>query len=728
MRTLPGHMVRLSAQGHATFSLPRPDHGSKIQQNALRLFWEEIEERYGVARREGSRGQGGQILIAVTPARYRDEDQNFRLRTEGEGDQWTLHLEAVGDRGVLYGLCEILDHVERLEGDLFLPVLSGEFIPDIKRRGTERHWGPTFRTEEGVQANLDLIKMMARQRANVALWNDNWVLPGWYPYLSMRHFPDIERPDEQGILQANKGRLNRIIEEGNAWGIDFFLSCTEFNVPQDLIAQRPDMFSFLPNNFLWPTMSPGDTVPRSNHYLINHLANAPVLRLEHPDTWAFFRAKIREMAEDCPGLAGIELWTGEAMEVWMCHVPEGDRRTAGDWFLRMYEEALAALDSAGRQDAELIARTFIHHPMRDRVYDDLLGQIPDRVHMLHKSQVEDYYRFDEANRLAGYLVPGREWVEVDTQGEYRGGWTGWFNNASRFNLERMREYYGRGVDKFVCRIRGVELHGSPGLNLPAQSFMDDRVGLLSPDGMKSELFFRACWDLDTTVEAVWKLWSRRRGWPEEMFEVIALAEEAYERAFYIERALINGPHSRFSQSIDDYEWRFTFPYIHYRNYGPRRKLGILEPTEENVQRVVAEKDVALACIRRMQEITEACREALPEDDYLVLIKTFAFMLQMTRVMQKHLAMYFRFRAMCMLKAGEAFERMAQALPAAIEELKTEAEGLRAHSAELADQSLMILDEIQPFLERREQAGASADFGFSHTMGTCFGRYDLNPEG
>jgi len=40
-------------------------------------------------------------------------------------------------------------------------------------------------------------------------------------------------------------------------------------------------------------------------------------------------------------------------------------------------------------------------------------------------------------------------------------------------------------------------------------------------------------------------------------------------------ALVGGANHLFAQSIDDYEWRFTFPYIHYRNYGPRRKLGIL---------------------------------------------------------------------------------------------------------------------------------------------------------
>lgn len=717
--------VKIAEDGRALFTVGMPGIGSKIQENALRLFWDELRERYGVEPSE--RGEAGQILVTLAPARFRDEDQNFALNTEteSEGGKWTLRLDAVGDRGVLYGFCEILDHVELVGGDLVLPALSGEFIPDVKRRGTERHWGPTFRTDAGVAANFDLIKMMARQRANVALWNDNWIQPAWYPYLSMRYFPDLERPDEQGLLAANKARLNRIIEECNAWGIDFFLSCTEFNVPYDLVGKRPDMFSFVPSNFIWPTMNPGDTAPRPNHYLLNHLSNAPVLRLEHPDTWAFFRAKIREMMEDCPGLAGIELWTGEAMEVWLCHVPEGDRRTAADWLLRMYDEALAAMDSAGRSDAELITRTFIHHPMRDRVYDDMIGLIPDRVHMLHKSQVEDFYRFDEANRLAGRLVPGREWVEVDNGGEYRGDWSGWFNNACRFNLERMREYYNRGVDKFICRIRGVALHGSLGMDLPALTFMDDRVGLLSLDSMKNELFFRACWDMDITVDAVWRLWRRRRGWPEDMFEVIALAEETYERAFYIDRALINGMHSRFSQSIDEYEWCFTFPYIHYHNYGPRRKLGILEPTEENLRRIVAEKDVALDCIRRMQEITESCRAALPAGDYAALSKTLAFMLQMTRVMQKHLAMYFRFRDMCMLKAGEVFERMAEGLPAAIAELKTEAERLRLYSPELADQSLKIVGEIQAFLDRWEQAGRSVRHRFSHTMGMGFGRFDLN---
>jgi hypothetical protein len=150
---------------------------------------------------------------------------------------------------------------------------------------------------------------------------------------------------------------------------------------------------------------------------------------------------------------------------------------------------------------------------------------------------------------------------------------------------------------------------------------------------------------------------------------------------------------------------------------------ILEPTEENLQQVVAEKDVALDCIRRMQEITESYQAALPADDYVAISKTLAFMLQMTRVMQKHLAMYFRFRGMCMLKAGDVYERMAEGLPAAISELQTEAERLYPYSPDLAEQSLKILEEIQPFLDRWEQAGRSTRHGFSHTMGMGFGRFD-----
>jgi hypothetical protein len=47
--------------------------------------------------------------------------------------------------------------VERVGGDLVLLAPSGKFIADVKRRGTERRWGQTFRTDEGVEANLDLI-------------------------------------------------------------------------------------------------------------------------------------------------------------------------------------------------------------------------------------------------------------------------------------------------------------------------------------------------------------------------------------------------------------------------------------------------------------------------------------------------------------------------------------------------------------------------------------------
>lgn len=182
-------------------------------------------------------------------------------------------------------------------------------------------------------------------------------------------------------------------------GMDFYLSCTEFNIPEDLLKINPDMFYRNPDTGLC------------------------VLRLDSDDTWKFYKSKIKEVMEDFPALSGIELWTGEAMEIWQCYRPESDTRSIGELFLEMYDKALEAMDEAGRSDARIICSSFTHHPDCEKVYEDILGRLPERCDSRSKMQVEDFYRFHSPATLPGRLSPGREWVEFDLGGEYRGlGW------------------------------------------------------------------------------------------------------------------------------------------------------------------------------------------------------------------------------------------------------------------------------------------------------------------
>jgi|GEM_PF-3463978 len=93
-------------------------------------------------------------------------------------------------------------------------------------------------------------------------------------------------------------------------------------------------------------------------------------------------------------------------------------------------------------------------------------------------------------------------------------------------------------------------------------------------------------------------------------------------------------------------------------------------------------------------------------------------------MKKHVGMYFRFRAMCMLKGGETFEKIAQGLPKAIEELEIEIEKLREYSPKLADEAYAIINDIKPFLTKYKEADKSNMVLFSRSQGIYFGRFDL----
>jgi hypothetical protein len=53
--------------------------------------------------------------------------------------------------------------------------------PDVKKRGVERHWGPSMTTTGSLDENLKLIRLLARKRVNHLMWIDSWINLSWYP-------------------------------------------------------------------------------------------------------------------------------------------------------------------------------------------------------------------------------------------------------------------------------------------------------------------------------------------------------------------------------------------------------------------------------------------------------------------------------------------------------------------------------------------------------------------
>ncbi|WP_337102531.1 hypothetical protein [Paenibacillus sp. YIM B09110] len=601
-----------------------------ITQNAIDLLLEEWRDVHHVRNLPISTESygGNRIRINKPEAVEGQNEQTFTIHTVVQDGRYCVDISGASEQALLYGICEILDQTYTRNNEVRLPQLNLTSTPDIKRRGVERHWGPSMTATESLDENIKLIKLLARKRINHLMWIDNWIRESWYPFLDLRHFPRLEREDATGQIKLAKQCLRTLINEAKNWGMDVYLSCTEFNIPEELLTIHPDMFHRNPDTGLF------------------------VLRLDHEDTWNFYKAKIREVMEEFPSLSGIELWTGEAMEIWQCYRPDTDKRSIGELFLEMYDKALEAMDEAGRSDGRIICSTFTHHPDCEKIYEDIAGRLPERCEARSKMQVEDYYRFHSPATLPGKLTPGKEWVEFDLGGEYRGDWSGWITCALQFIPDRMRHYYDRGIDGFMCRIRGYSM-------APNSKFIGDYAVLKGIQAIKYDVFFKSCWNVNIKLADVWRMSNKGR-FPDRMLEFFQLSEKVAEQAQYSNESIVNNFHSSFIGSIERYEWQLEY-FDHPYNTACMERKWILEPTEENLSIILKEKENAINNVLRMSAILEQCKPGLWAEDYMALRKCMDFQIQVVKTFKVHTEMFFRYRLLMLTKIENRHELLVDCM-------------------------------------------------------------------
>ncbi|MEK4057404.1 hypothetical protein MHB84_27875 [Paenibacillus sp. FSL F4-0087] len=630
-----------------------------ITNNAVEMLQDEWRNEFQISNLQlhSDPVKGDRIRILEPYAIEDKDDQTFVISTNMVDGYFHMNLSGTSEKAILYGICEILDQTYILNQDVRIPQLNLTSSPDIKKRGVERHWGPSMTSPEGLQENLNLIKLLARKRVNHLMWIDNWINLSWYPFLELRYFPALQKRDEQGKIRLAKECLRTIINEAKNWGMDFYLSCTEFNIPEDLLQRCPEMFYQNPQTGL------------------------RMLRLDSEDTWLFYKAKIKEVMEDFPSLSGIELWTGEAMEIYQCYRSASDTRSIGELFLAMYDQALDAMDEVGRSDGRVICSSFTHHPDCEKIYEDILGKLPERCDSRSKMQVEDFYRFHSPATLPGRLSPGREWVEFDLGGEYRGDWAGWITCALAFIPNRMRYYYNKGVSGFMCRIRGYAMGPNP-------AFIGDYTVLKGLQSIKYDIYFQTLWDMNISLADVWRI-CKRRAFPDQMLEFFQLSEKVAEQALYTNESIVNNFHSSFIGSIERYEWQLNYVDHMYNTAGMERKW-ILEPSEENLSLIIDEKEQAIHNVLRMSEILEHCKQELVEEDYTALRKCLDYQIQVVKVFKVHTEMFFRYRQLMMTKREDRYKLLLDCMRRCEEEVA----GLRLHDEVQAKHAYALISDIK----------------------------------
>ncbi|MGQ9454361.1 MAG: hypothetical protein ACUVRS_08035 [Armatimonadota bacterium] len=248
----------------------------------------------------------------------------------------------------------------------------------------------------------------------------------------------------------------------------------------------------------------------------------------------------------------------------------------------------------------------------------LKGRIPHNTFISCKAQWGDMAYLNDPNPLVGWIQDGAEVVEFDVGGEYCGcGLGAMICCIPEYIAERMRLYYSKGVRKFLAR------HAVPGW--PNKEFM----------GINDVAFFKLAWDIDTDVDGLWRKWTGEAfgAAAEPMMELLQLSDEVVNKSLYVRGACANRHYYIFCDNIDSLKYMMFDLSAFMINGG----LDQLEPTPENIDRIVLEKDEAISACGRMMEAYKRAAPMLPESVAAkleaILLRTEGIVLVMRQLME-----------------------------------------------------------------------------------------------
>lgn len=334
------------------------------------------------------------------------------------------------------------------------------------------------------------------------------------------------------------------------------------------------------------------------------LAKGGALCPNEPFWWEFLEAKYTELFEELPRLAGIVTapGTGESkasIAANRCRCPRCVSSPSRDWFVHLVGAMHRPIRRAGKT---FVVRDFVF----DKKSQDHLAAtfeiLPPDVIVSFKNTPHDYYPTFPDNPRLGRSGGHRQWVEFDCMAQYFGWGIGpaIMVEEYRRRLERAR---AAGAEGAIFRTDWESLDGHTAFHTPnvinayAGAMLSKNLGTPA-----SEIYDR--WLVDRGLLANEDAESRRAGsrWAERLF---CRTWEVIRRALYMNGCVFNDS-STFPVGLE-HAWWLAEEKNSLKDWDPSA-ADALVPTEENLKRILAEKDEALAIL---DDLAQALDEPPP---------------------------------------------------------------------------------------------------------------------
>jgi hypothetical protein len=466
-------------------------------------------------------------------------------------------------------------------------------LADFRFRGLEIHSHRMWQWAQ-VERALDL---MSRFDLNALVFHQNDIIE--HLVFPEAWFPDAwlwkRNPVRLHSVHQNRHYVNKVVRACAARGIRFYLEVKEIWFVDALLELKPELR--LPNG----QVNPAD-----------------------PFWWGFLDAKMRELVQAVPGLAGVIVSPGTRESKVSIATHAGDIEPV-EWYARLLGAMHKPLAEAGM---DFVVRDFSYSADQQSRMIEAAGRVSTDIVISLKNTPHDYYPPFPTNPRIGNCGEHRQWIEFDTWGQFFG--LGVFPVSVVEDMQaRMRECLAKGAEGIQLRTDWEVITDAGAFNSPnllnviggamlAQDTKRDLSdiydawvahGVLSPMRTASELEAPA---IPQAPDA------RRR-----LEHFMKASWSVMEKAAYVRGHLFHED-DQYPETLDK---AFAMLVdIHGRDEWEPGASRLVEPTPGNIAVILAEKRAAVEEVRRLPEILSPGTLGLPPrmaEDLRVMLELYA---------------------------------------------------------------------------------------------------------
>ena len=448
-------------------------------------------------------------------------------------------------------------------------------IPDYKDRILEIH-GPNmfnmFHVDRAIRFAKDHGLNGLIFHCNELL--DKIVLPSKYfsKDLSLARWPVRD-----ATLMNNQYYMHGVLKKCRDAGLDFYAEVKELYYPSEILELYPHLRK--ENGAVCPT---------------------------DPFWWEFLEEKVREFVEILPDVAGIVVSPGTresmiSLAANGCVCERCRNYNMDQWYRELIAAMYRPLAAAGKR---LIIRDFSYTADHQYAMVDAARAVSPEITMAMKKVPHDYYPTFPDNPAVGNCGEMRQWIEFDTWGQYFG--LGVLPCSVVEDMQgRLQRYLAKGAS-------GVMLRTDWEINSQSSTFNGfNMLNLVAGAALSN--------DVNEDLDAIYERWINEGLYSPLIHDSFtqtpsvpasqegkAAIKELMKRSWKILEKIVYVRGHVFQENVQVFD-RFDMAYnmmvrFHCRDDWDPGASAKVEPTDENIRIIFAEKDEGVALAESLRDL------------------------------------------------------------------------------------------------------------------------------